>query len=488
MDESSVVGIHVCGAEVRRAESRRSGRKMEILGLERQRHESQNSHSADAPNGQVDAGPGLPSKGTEGNGPDTDPRLYTVSLPASDVMSRCWTFPAADEARIKQMAAHRLEADLPLPIDQLVWDWRKVGSSGKDRVDVLAQAAKAERVATERARLEALGIRVDILTTETEALGALYRYGLKHPDGPGTEVLILAEPDQWLVAVFAANMIRSVRRVRVASGQLELACSQCRQSVEVEVPVHELRRVLWCASPEVNISPQDVSRMMGCAVEPAEPVEHLVDTEGQTIGADRLAVFGPAIGLSLAGLYERSKIIRLAEREQLAEMPHHRLIQHIAGHPWRWTASAAAFLILAAVIHIGAIRSEAGKMRRLLNQSDQTKSLMAELDPKYRAMQRLEKYRIDVEGIFADLCRPIPAKMVISSIQLSRGRRLVIKGTTKDAKAIAKLADALRESGRFAAVYPERVEPARGGGFTISADLVQVKPFPSIAGGTRRWR
>ena len=127
-------------------------------------------------------------------------------------------------------------------------------------------------------------------------------------------------------------------------------------------------------------------------------------------------------------------------------------------------------------------------MRELVGEMASADSPLAALQPKIGAMQRLERYRIDVEGIVADLCRPIPDSIVISSIQLSRGRRLVFKGTSKDPKAIFALADALRKSDRFAAVNPEGTEPARGGGFTISAELVGVNTLPSSGGRGGRWR
>ena len=103
-------------------------------------------------------------------------------------------------------------------------------------------------------------------------------------------------------------------------------------------------------------------------------------------------------------------------------------------------------------------------------------------------MQRLETYRIEIEWIVAELCRSIPDSIVISSIQLSRERRLVIKGTAKNPKDIFVLADALRKSERFAAVNPERTEPAQGGGFAIGAELLGVNMLPSSAGRGAQWR
>jgi hypothetical protein len=405
-------------------------------------------------------------------------------------MSRCWRFPDADDVKFRQMVAHRLEADLPVPIDQLTWGYRKGGrsSSPDERRRVLAQAARTRQVARTMALLAAAGVRVDTLTTEAQALGALYRYGLEGVTSEGSEVLVLATPDEWLVAVLTGGMVYSFRRIRVEPDRLQVTCRQCEQSIEAHVPRHELRRVLWCASPDQAVAREALVERLGVPVEPAVPAARLTDASGAPLAVEQLARFGPAIGLALAGLFERDQIIRLAGREETKVRPHRRRVQHILSHPWRWAGAAAALTILAVAAHVGGLGWETGKMRALVSKAEQTDSPLALLQPRIRAMQRLEAYRIEVEGIVAELCRSIPDSIVISSIQLSRERRLVIKGTAKNPKDIFVLADALRKTERFAAVNPERTEPAQGGGFAIGAELVGVNMLPSSAGRGGQWR
>ena len=103
-------------------------------------------------------------------------------------------------------------------------------------------------------------------------------------------------------------------------------------------------------------------------------------------------------------------------------------------------------------------------------------------------MERIRAYRMDVEGIMADLCAPIPGSIVISSVQLSRERGLVIKGTAGNPKEVFKLAGDLQSSQRFSNVQPGRTEPGRSNAFTITADVTGITKLSSASARGGRWR
>ena len=526
MSKPTAIGIHLRETLLRRAALRRAGEHIVVVT-------SEQHLSAEHPAGSPMPEPS-PTAATD------DTTRHLASMPISDVMTRCWPFPDADNRTLRQMVAHRLEAELPVPIDQLAWAYRdsklrdrqaevwdrqaEVWDRLSSRSDglpllsspsdskfsphrqVFAQAARTERVDRHLAALSSVGVSVDVLTTDAEALSSLYRHGFALRDSAGgedgTEVLILATAGEWLVAVLVEGMVQALRRLRVEPESLAPACRQCQQSIEAQVPQSELRRVLWCGPLEVSgpdNAPDRLAERLGVSVEPVEPSEHLVDADGSRITAEQFATFGPAIGLALAGLFEADPIIHFAGRDETDEQPHRQRIRRTLAHPRRWTAATVGLFVLAVVIHVSALSWETRKMRTLLAETqqatdsgphgpDHSPTSLAALQPRIRAMQRLETYRIDVEGIVADLCRPVPNSIVISSIRLARDRRLTIKGTARKPKAIFALADALRQGGRFTAVNPERTEPAHGGGFTITAELVGVNQLPAFAGGGGLWR
>jgi len=388
------------------------------------------------------------------------------------------------------MVAHRLEADLPLPIAELTWNYRKspVRLPGEGQRRVIAQAARTTQIARSLQRLEEAGASVDVLTTEAEGLGALYRHGLGRSGGDGVEVLVLATSDDWTVAVLRDGLVESLRHIAADPQRPDTAERLCRQVIEGHLPLRDVRRMLWCASPDCEPARTPLGERLGIPVEPVEPTHGLCGEDGSRIRSEQLAAFGTAIGLALTGLHPSEGIIHLSRRETPIEEPHRKIVRMIVSHPWRWGIVAASLLASAAIVHFGAVAWEMRQMRRLLGDAVRTTSPLDALQPRILAMQRLRTYRIDVEGIVAEVCKQVPDSVVLSTIQLSRDRRFIIKGTAGDPKAVFALADALRKCNRLSSVSPERTEPGQGGGFTLSAELVGVNKLPSQGGRGASWR
>ena len=61
-------------------------------------------------------------------------------LTAADVMSRCWALPRAGENKLRQMVTHQLEADLPVPLEEMTWGYRRAAGASDGECVVLAQA------------------------------------------------------------------------------------------------------------------------------------------------------------------------------------------------------------------------------------------------------------------------------------------------------------------------------------------------------------
>ena len=460
MADGHAIGIQMCGEQWHEAELRRAGGRLEVLRL---------THR-DAP--------GDSSPPTTGDPPvSTNSTVLVASIAGRDVMSRCWTLPVKDDDRTRQMVALRLEADLPVAMNDLTWGFRRLGAvsgGASAQSDVLVQAARTERVTRQTTALAAAGFDADVVTTESEALGALCRHGLQR-DGQGTEALILADTQMWLVAVLVDGTVRSVRRVSLGAGGVEAACRECQQSIAVLVRGQDLRRITWCASAELDAARSTLAATLNVAIEPVTVPDTLVNGDGQRLGADQVATFGPAIGLALAGLFEREAMIRLAGRAEVATDGRQERIDRWLARPLRWLGAVAALLILAGGAHAMSVWWDVHTMRDRVAQGEEARAARATLEPKVRAMKRLETYRLDIERIVGALSNPLPDGIVLTSLTLSRERNLTLKGTAQPPKLIFALADALRKSPRFREVRPGRTNLGEGGGFTLTAELVDVR-------------
>lgn len=470
MADLTVIGIHVSGGTLRRAELLRRDGQIEVLRLEAMPFTPGTGGAARVVSGRA-----------EGGSPN-GARLV-AAVPAGDVMSRCWPLPPLDAQKLRQLVAHQLEADLPVPMDQITWGYRQAAGENGGKRAVLAQAVRSERVARYMSSLAAAGVGVDLLTTEAEGFAGLYRHGLK-PAGPGPEpeALLLAGPAEWLLCVFGGGLAQVVRRIRVEADHLDTACRECRQVLGAGLLPEPVKRIRLCAAPPSPDLHQLLADICGVDVETAEPGDGLVLPDGGRLAPEHLAEFGLAIGLALAWPSDgRESPIRLAGQEHPDRAEPLQRLGGLLVRPWVWTAVAAVLLAAAMAIHVGSLRAQARRMQESLDRGSAGKVRLDELRPKIRAMQRLEMYRIDVEGICAEICAAVKDLITISSLQLSREHRLVLKGASKDPKATFTFADDLRKGRRFKNVRIEKTSPGQGGDFVISMEPAGVARLSSPA-------
>jgi hypothetical protein len=472
MNEKAVTGLHLLDGALREATLWRAGRSIEVALSQVLFAVPISAIPNAAQAGNVTAGPADP--------------LRIACLPSYAVISRHWRFPRTDAQTLRKMVAHRLEADLPLPLAQITWDCRCSPRAGSDGLfGVLIQAARTDQVTRHLAAMSGTGRPASVLTTEAEALQGLYRYGLKRSLTTATEALVLPAPEGWLVAIFTDGMIHSLRRLS-SQPRMDLVARECRQALDLPEAHRPVERVWWLAAPEYTEARDCLAGQLKGPVESAESSETLL-TAGEPLDAKKMAEFGPAIGLALSGLFDAEGMIRLAGVQRTTLSPRRQNLERILLQPKRWAILAAALTLLALVLHVGSLKWETGRMLAVLAETEKAAAASKDLPPKLQAMQRLQTYRLDAENTFAELAQVMPATIVLSSVQFSRQGRMVLKGTAKDPKAIFTLADALRKSKRFQDVNWDRAEPAQGGTFIISMDIAGTNPLNQAAPRGGKW-
>jgi len=91
------------------------------------------------------------------------------SLPESKVFLRLITVPELKEEEVAEAIKWEMEANIPLPIDQVYYDWQTFESTTKEQQDVLTVAAEKKVVDDIMETLKAAGLEVYGLEVESTA-------------------------------------------------------------------------------------------------------------------------------------------------------------------------------------------------------------------------------------------------------------------------------------------------------------------------------
>ncbi len=406
------------------------------------------------------------------------------SLPAVEVLTRVWTLPAVAPSKLRALVSHRLEADLPIALDQLEWDCRAGLAPKAGEASVLAQAVRRDRLARHIDSLRAAELLPSTITTEAEAIASLAAYGLSLGGTDETTALVLAGEGEWLIAVLSGRLAQTVRRIPFHPADPDAAIRAASQVLDPDAAHGPVKQIAWIGQTDAAEPLQTLAEAFDLPLTVA--VADLRDASGVPVAPAVMAEYGPAVGLALAALHDREHVIRLGGMTlEDASRPGNRL-EAVLRYPKHLAVAVGVLLVLALGIQILSMRSETTRMQAELAVA--TSRPADDLDVKVRSMQRLTQYRIDVEAIMAEIARVLPDSTLITSVQLSRERRLVLKGTSKDAKAAFALADALRKSSRFEDVKPERAAPAQGGEFTITAQVTGIRKLTGMPVRGAAWR
>jgi hypothetical protein len=414
--------------------------------------------------------------------------ITVASVPWADVLTRYWTFPGVEREQLLNLVNHQLEAEMPIPIEELTWGFRQMRASisGKTSWNVSAQAMRTKRLNQCREVLKSTKANGQILTTPAQAIGAFYRFGLKEETNKENDILILATTQEWQIVFLTDGLVRSVRRIRGAGESTESLMTQCKNVIEAEKSTGASERILWCADSQVKELGNRVHDTIGCEVVGVESKLRLMDSQGQPFAESELASYAVAIGSALAGLFDRDDMIRLAGEIASTEPARLTRFKKLLSHTRRWSVLASGLMVLAMTIHLYGLSHENAIMEEVLDQSDKAEVKVKTLESKIESAKRLKLYRIDVEGILVDISRAVPNTIVISSIQLSREHRLTIRGTTKDPKAIFTFVDTLRKSKRLTNINPENIEQNKGS-FTLIAEMTGARKLNTRSARGELW-
>lgn len=91
------------------------------------------------------------------------------SIPESKAFLRIISIPGMEENEMAEAIKWEMEADIPLPIEQVYFDWQVLGSGGRNKQNILTVAVAKETIDELVSTLEAAGLEVYGLEVESVA-------------------------------------------------------------------------------------------------------------------------------------------------------------------------------------------------------------------------------------------------------------------------------------------------------------------------------
>ncbi len=364
---------------------------------------------------------------------------------------------------LEAMVAMQVEAEFPLPLDQLAWGYVRLGGGGARR-EVLVVALKREVVDDYRRLFEACGLQPRF------TLAALARAHGVASQGALALLAIEARTSEW--AEFDALGLQRVRALPWGVARLELDYA-AHAGIDAETARAALRE--WAISGD---SHREIDATLARA---------LADVAGENpaVRAAVVSVALPAGTLAAAlsralprpggwtvlagGIEAPEKVVRGLEsawREGAMEaFPElhvpareaHPVLSH--GVPWKWVGAAAALLLLVTVApHLEVGWLKPGLERRLASlKADESK--LVRLEAQWDFMRRLKQSQPPYLDALIVINKSIAPGSQLESVSMNARGDLVMRGTLRTSQDVVGFRSKLVESGFFATVVVDEQNP-----------------------------
>jgi len=477
----------------------------------------------------------------------TDPRRVVCALPAHACSVKFAELPRAKPAELARMARFEAESQIPLPLNEIMWDFAVEGDVTPDQMChvIIAGARRKlveETIATmEAARIEPFAITVSSLAAAKSVSAAA--------DGDlGREpVLVIDIGAEWtdlsivdggrlvacrsievggsgLTDAFAldfgvgaeeAEHLKSTRGIGLeiassAEGASDIsAVEKWIESMALEIrrsaislvadgadpPRRTQRAVLIGGSAGIPGLRETLAGRTGLQVEIGDPWAEmsLSEVAGHT-QRELPAAFAVATGLAMAGLDGGDSINLMPHHRAEARARRHREIALVSA----LGAAALVFLIVllagrqglhAKSAELRDLRSEIKQVQRDIRRTAQPNLRTAATAVKETVAEMERKDASPIE-LLRNLSISLPRSMWLSELSIESDKSLVLKGGALSNSAVADAVDILTEMGTFRSVDLDYSNLEEGKGsqsydFQITCALPQKKRQTSPPGEAR---
>jgi type IV pilus assembly protein PilM len=98
------------------------------------------------------------------------------AVPAQSVFTRLVKLPSVDEEKIERIIAFEAQQNVPFPIEEVVWDYQLVASSGDEQLQVVLVAIKSDLLESINDAVEGTGLQTSTVGVATMELYNAFRY------------------------------------------------------------------------------------------------------------------------------------------------------------------------------------------------------------------------------------------------------------------------------------------------------------------------
>lgn len=111
-----------------------------------------------------------------------------VCAPGFHTFSKFVKLPPVDSSKVTQIIQYEAQQNVPFPLEEVVWDYQILGTTGTGEMEVLLVAIKADVVEGLFRTAEASGLRLQLVDVSPAALCNAFRYN--YPDLEGCTMLL----------------------------------------------------------------------------------------------------------------------------------------------------------------------------------------------------------------------------------------------------------------------------------------------------------
>jgi type IV pilus assembly protein PilM len=110
-------------------------------------------------------------------------RRANVCAPGFHVFSKFVKLPPVDTSKVTQIIQYEAQQNVPFPLDEVVWDYQILGTTGSGELEVLLVAIKSDVVEGLFRTAEATGLRLQLVDVSAAALCNAFRFNYGDLEG-----------------------------------------------------------------------------------------------------------------------------------------------------------------------------------------------------------------------------------------------------------------------------------------------------------------